>query len=221
MYKLFLITLFTTILYAANPTPYAVLGDIIYNNVDKIEGLKALESYKIYEDDIDQYVRNVDQTKEEGYKLQKSSTSVSKKEYLNKLRALSKQNDFYLRSINVHYNDAMKNGNYELFSQIINSELIDTQSHKKEIIDYYYSHQDKISKEGVIDAFLQEDARLKALKDAQKRNYKTKKQLEEEKIKRIRENDKLARQKLEESLQKDLNKKKEEIRKVQIRELSN
>lgn len=221
MYKFLFITILTTLLNAHNPIPYAALGDIIYDNVQKIEGLKDMESYAVYKDDIEKYIQDVEQTKAKGYELQKTSSGSLKREYLNKLRELSKKNDYYLRSINTQYHDAMKNNNYELFSKIINSDLIDTKKHKEEIIDYYYKNQDKIDKTGVIEAFLDESARLKALKEAQKKRHKIKKELEAEKIKRIRENDKAARKKLEEDLQKDLSNKKAEIGKVQIRELSN
>ncbi|MDQ7042565.1 MAG: hypothetical protein Q9M34_03440 [Sulfurimonas sp.] len=221
MYKLILITLLTTFLSANNPKPYAVLGDVIYDNLSKIESLKQLDTYKLYENDIDEYVKKVSDAKKQGFSLEKSSTSKERKEYLNKLRKLSKTNDYFLRSINSQYKESMKNSDYELFSEIINSKLIDTEANKKEIIDYYYKNKEFINSEGVIDEFLKEDARLKALKEAQKKYYKTKKQLEAEKIKRIRENDKTQQKKLEAELQNDLNKKKEEIRKTQKRELSN
>ncbi|MDQ7068936.1 MAG: hypothetical protein Q9M40_13755 [Sulfurimonas sp.] len=221
MYKLILITLLTTFLSANNPKPYAVLGDVIYDNLSKIESLKQLDTYKLYENDIDEYVKEVSDAKKQGFSLEKSSTSKERKEYLNKLRKLSKTNDYFLRSINSQYKESMKNSDYELFSEIINSKLIDTEANKKEIIDYYYKNKEFINSEGVIDNFLKEDARLKALKEAQKKYYKTKKQLEAEKIKRIRENDKTQQKKLEAELQNDLNKKKEEIRKTQKRELSN
>ena len=220
MQKLLFITLLTTFLYANNPLPYAALGDVIYDNVETIAHLKTIESYDVYKDDIEKYVSDVQATKEMGYELQKKTSNILKKEYLNKLRELSKKNDYYLRSIQTNYKESMKNNNYKLFSQIINNKLIDVQKHKKEIIDYYYAHQDNIDKEGVIEDLLNEDAKLRALKEAQKKHYKTKKQLEAERIQRIRENDRAERLKIEEDLEKDLNKKKEEIRKLQIKELS-
>ncbi|MDF1876582.1 hypothetical protein JHD47_01985 [Sulfurimonas sp. SAG-AH-194-L11] len=220
MYKLILITFLTTLLAAHNPKPYAALGDVIYDNVQNIESLKSIDTYKLYEDDIDKYVSEVYKTKQEGYKIEKSSTSVEKKEYLNKLRSLSKTNDYFLRSLKTLYNEAMNKENYKLFSQIINSGLIDIQNKKKEIIDYYYKHKEDIDPKGVIDTFLEEDKRLKAIKEAQKKHYKTKKQLEVEKIQRIRQNDKEEQKRLEEALQKDLNSKKAEIRKIQKKELS-
>lgn len=220
MYKLILITLVVTLLSAHNPTPYSALGDVIYDNVSKIETLKQIDSYKLYVDDINKYTSKVYEAKAQGYKLEKAATSKSKKEYLNRLRTLSETNDYFLRSINNQYKESMKKDNFELFWQIINSGLINTYKNKKEIIDYYYKHKENINSAGVIDNFLEEDARLKATKDVQKKYYKSKKQLEVEKIKRIRANDKAAQKRLEEDLQQDLNLKKEEIRKIQRKELA-
>ncbi|CAI6153370.1 MAG: hypothetical protein SPLUMA2_SPLUMAMAG2_00373 [uncultured Sulfurimonas sp.] len=219
MYKLILITLMTTFLSAHNPNPYAALGDVIYDNVSNIESLKQIDSYRLYADDIDKYVSEVDEAKIQGYELEKAATSKTKNEYLNRLRTLSKTNDYFLRSINKQYKESMKKDDYKLFLQIINSGLINTQKKKKEIINYYYKNKENIDSTGVIDTFLEEDAKLRLKKDRQKKHYKTKKQLEAEKIKRIRDNDKAAQKKLEEDLQKDLNTKKAEIRKIQREEL--
>ena len=220
MYKLILITLLATFVSAQNPKPYAALGDVIYDNITNIESLKQIDSYKLYTDEINKYISEVYEAKTQGYELEKTATSKTKKEYLNTLRSLSKTNDYFLRSINNQYKESMKKDNFELFWQIINSGLINTQKNKKEIIDYYYKHKENINSVGVIDNFLEEDARLKATKDLQKKYYKSKKQLESEKIKRIRANDKAAQKRLEEDLQKDLNLKKAEIRKIQRKELA-
>ncbi|MDF1882403.1 hypothetical protein JHD49_00440 [Sulfurimonas sp. SAG-AH-194-C21] len=220
MYKLILITLFTTLLSAHNPKPYAALGDVIYNNIKNIESLKEIDAYKLYIDDIDKYTSEVYKAKEEGYALEKKSSSSAKKGYLNKLRSLSKTNDYFLRSLKNQYKESMKKDNYKLFSQIINSGLLNTQKNKKEIIDYYYKNKENLTSQGIIDSLLEEDARLRAKKEGQKKRYKTKQQLEAEKIKRIRENDKAQQKKLEADLQKDLNTKKAKIREIQKIELA-
>ncbi len=221
MYKLLLMTVLTTILMAANPKPYAALGDVIYNNVDKIESLSYFDAYSLYATEIEAYVKEVKETRVEGIKIEMGGASISKKEYLNRLRKLSKTNDYFLRSIRSNYKTSMQNNDFALFSEIINCGLIDTQSKKDEIIDYYFLHQEDINATGVINDFLENDAKLRALKESQKKIRKTKKQIEEEKIKRIRERDKASREKLEKKLQEDLVKKKLEIREKQKKELSN
>ena len=221
MYRLLLITLLSTYLNAQNPLPYAALGDVIYDNVEKIDSLKKISSYELYKDDIDNYTTAVYEAKEEGYRVEKSGTNSQKREYLNTLRKLSKENDYFLRSIKAQYKESLNKNNYDLFSEIINSGLIDTKSKKEEIIDYYYKNKEDMNSSGVIDEFLEEDARLKAKKEIQKKRYKSKKQLEEEKIRRIRQSDLKAQKELEKNLQNDLNNKKADIRKYQKQELEN
>jgi len=221
MYKIFLITILATILSATNPKPYAVLGDVIYDNVETIAALKELDAYKVYRDDIDKYIAEVAATKALGYKIEQGKAKGSKKEYLEHLRKLSTTNDYFMRSINSIYKNAMQKKNFELFSSIINGHLIDTKKNKQEIIDYYFKHQEDINSSGVIDAFLAEDAALKARKEAQRKRYKTKKQREEEKIKRIRKNDKENQERIEKELEKDLESKKLKIREDQKKELLN
>ena len=225
MYKIILLTLLTTFLFAQDslqvfPKPYAALGDVIYKNVKNIEKLENINGFELFKKDIKKYVTEVEIAREEGYALEQKKVGVSKKIYLNRLRKLSKTNDFYLRTIKNGYLSSMKTNNYKQFSQIINSELIDVNSSKKVIIDYYYEHEEDINASGVIENFLNEDAKLKALKDAQRKKYKSKKTLQEEKIQRMRKNDKEAKIELENRLQNDLVQKKLEIRKNQKKELS-
>jgi hypothetical protein len=170
--------------------------------------------------DISEYVREVEHTKMDGFKLEKRDSHINKRAYLQSLRKLSKKNDFYVRSVKSNYNESMKKNEYKLFSQMINSGLIDTKKNKHEIIDYYYKHQDDINASGVIQNFLDEDAKLKALKEAQRKKRKTKKMLEEEKIKRLREIDRREQEELEKRLQLELEEKKLKVREEQKRELA-
>jgi len=225
MYKIILLTIITTILFSQDslhlyPKPYAALGNVIYDNVNKIEKLKNISGFEFYKGDIEKYVSEVKKAKDDGYQLENNQAAISKKEYLNRLRTLSKKNDFYLRTIKNGYFSSMKKNNYKQFSQIINSELIDVNSSKRVIINYYYKHEEDINSSGVIENFLNEDARLKALKDAQRKKYKSRKTLQEEKIQRIRKNDREAKIKLENRLQNDLVQKKLKIRENQRKELS-
>jgi len=225
MYKIILLTLLTTFVFSQDslvsfPKPYAALGDVIYENVANIEKLKDISGFELFKDDVQKYVLEVESAKKDGYALEQKKVGVTKRDYLNKLRKLSKTNDFYLRTIKNGYISSMKTDNFKQFSQIINSELIDVNSSKKVIINYYYEHEEDINASGVIEDFLNEDARLKALKDAQRKKYKSKKTLQEEKILRMRKNDREAKIKLENRLQNDLVQKKLEIRENQKKELS-
>ncbi len=212
--------LLATLLFAQNPIAFAALGDVIYNNVDKIEKLKNIDEYKIYDEKIDKYVADVKKAKEEGFALENGSTAVTKKAYLNKLRSLAKTNDFFVRSVASSYDAAKRDQNSRLFSQIINSGLLDTNERKKEIIDYYFAHAQDMNTTGLIQSYLDEDAKLRAKKEAQQKRYKSKKEREAERIKEIREKDKREKERLEKKLQEELQKKKEEIREYQKEELN-
>ncbi|QOP45009.1 hypothetical protein [Sulfurimonas paralvinellae] len=211
--------LFSTILFAQNPIAFAALGDVIYNNVDKIAKLKNIDEYKIYDKKIEKYVSDVKNAKKEGFALENGSTAVTRKAYLNKLRNLAKTNDFFVHSVESSYEAAKKNQNSRLYSQIINTGLLDTNERKKEIIDYYFAHQEDMNVTGLIQSYLDEDAKLRAKKEAQQKRIKSKKEREAERIREIRENDRRQQELLEKKLQKELEEKKLEIREYQKEEL--
>jgi len=220
MYKILIISILATLLSASNPKIYAALGDVIYDNADNIEKLQNLEVYSDRASEIKEYIEEVNSTKEIGFKIELDRVKPDKKEYLIKLRELSKLNDSFVRSAKANYKNSLKNNNSLVFSQMINSGFIDTVKNKEEIIDYYFLHSDDINASGVIQSYLDEDIRLKAKRDALAKKYKSKKMREAEKIKRIRENDKEAQEKLEKMLQDEVNKKKIEIREHQKKELT-
>ncbi len=212
--------LLSTLLFAQNPIAYAALGDVIYDNVDKIENLKNIDEYKIYDKKIDKYVADVKKAKEEGFALENGSGSVTKQAYLNKLRALAKTNDFFVRSVASSYDAAKKQEESRRFSQLINSGLLDVSERKKEIVDYYFAHAQDMNTTGLIQSYLDADAKLRAKKEAQQKRYKSKKEREAERIREIRENDRREKEKLEKKLDKELKKKKLEIREYQKEELN-
>ena len=214
-----LLAIFPFLLYGANPKPYAALGDVIYDNVENIEKLKEIPKYALFKEKIESYVSKVAALKEMGYALEKGSASANKKVYLNALRTLSKENDFFLRDAKQSFKDAIEKQDSVTFEKIINTGLIDTQKNKEKIIEYYFAHQEDINASGVIQGYLDEDAKLRAKREAQRKRYKTKKQLEEEKIRRIREADKRKKEALEKQLEQEVARKKEQIRAEQKSEL--
>jgi len=221
MRNFFIILLLSTFLYAQNPIAFAALGDVIYNNVEKIDKLKNINEYKIYSKKIDQYVSEVKKCKKDGYGLELGSTAKKRMAYLNRLRELVKTNDFFVRLVNSSYETARESNNSRLFSQIINSGLLQNiDEHKKEIIDYYLAHQEDMNTTGLIAKYLAEDEKLRAKREAQLRRYKSKKEREAERIRKIRENDKRQREAIEKKLQEELMKKKKRIREEQREELS-
>ena len=217
--QIILFLLFSTLIYAKNPIAFAALGDVIYNNVDKIKKLKDIDVYKGYQAEIDDYLQKVKKTKEEGFLITPESSGIVKRAYLNKLRTLSKNNDFFIATVEHFYDIAKKEQNSKLFSQLINSGLLNTNAHKHEIIEYYFAHAKEMNTTGIIQSYLDEDKKLRIRKERQRRLYRSKKERQAARIREIREEDRLQRERLEKRLQRELQKKKEEIREYKEREL--
>jgi hypothetical protein len=220
MKKIIFITLLTTLLFSSNPAVYSALGDIIYNNASGIEKLGKIEEYADYKEKIQQYIAEVDTTKRTGFLIEKGDKKIDKKSYLNNLRKFSKSNDFFIRSARNNFTKAMEEENSKLFSQLVNTGLIDTQKYKNDIVTYYLFHMNEINPQGAIQDILDNDEALKN-KKTKKRVYKSKKQREKEKIRRIRENDKKRQAAIERKLQENVNRKKSEIIDYQKKELAN
>jgi len=220
MYKILLFTLLLFVsLEARNPYPFAALGDVIYDNAPKIAKLKNIEGFSMYNEKITQYLRDVKRAKEEGFALETGKVK-DKKAYLNKLRALAKEYDAFRRAVEESFEEAIKNENVTQVSQLINSGLLDTERYKNEILDFYFEHIDVMPTEGVIQSYLDEDAKLRKKRAAQRKRYLSKKQRELERIKKIRQKDKRDQERLEKKLQEELMQKKKEIQDYQKRELS-
>ena len=184
-----------------------------------MELLKNIDGFSIYNEKIQKYLKDVKRAKEEGFALE-AGKKKDKKAYLNKLRALAKEYDLFRRSVEVSFQDALKDKNVKLVEQLINSGLLDTNRYKKEILDFYFNHVGKMSTKGLIESYLDEDAKLRKKREAQRKRYLSKKQRELERIKRIRKKDKLEQERLEKQLQEELIQKKKEIQAYQKKELS-
>ncbi|MCK9492703.1 MAG: hypothetical protein M0Q24_11535 [Sulfurimonas sp.] len=217
MIKTLLLLLLATLL-CANPKIYSALGDVIYDNVQMIEELKKISEFREYESKIDEYVKRVYTAKEMGFSIEIGTQEIDKKEYLKTLRELSKINDMFFRQAQGMYTNSIEQKNTLLWSNIINSGLIDIQKYKDEILEFYFAHSEDIEEEGVIQKFLDEDEKLKEKNTKKKNTLLIKKERQEDKIKRIREKDKLKQEAIQKTLEDELIKKKTEIRNKQVEE---
>ncbi|MFT5836252.1 MAG: DNA-binding transcriptional regulator YiaG [Sulfurimonas sp.] len=220
MIKLLLLSLLSTLLIAQNPKVYSALGDVIYNNVQNIEKLKNINFFSEFEEKIDSYVKDVYKAKDIGYAIQSGNEKVDKKQYLQTIRELSKINDFFYRLIIKSYKFSIIDQNNLFFSKIINSGMIDTKKNKDEILEYYFAHSYDMNSSGVIQKYLDEDEKLKQKQTVSKKQTLSKKQIQDAKIKRIREKDKAKQESIQKTLEDELIKKKRDIRKEQIDELT-
>jgi len=219
MKNIFFLTLFATLLFSNNPTVYSALGDVIYDNVKGIEKLSEIDEYQVYKEKINKYVAEVDRTKRAGFLIEKGDKKIDEKSYLNNLRKFSKSNDFFTRSAKNNFLESMETENSKLFSALVNSGLIDTTKYKNDIVTYYLFHMDEINPEGTIQEIIDNDEALKN-KKVKKRVYRSKNQMQQAKIKRIRENDKRRQAAIEKRLQERVNKEKTEIIDYQKKELN-
>ncbi len=236
MLKILFLSLFATLLVAQNPTIYSALGNVVYDNVEKIKKLKNIESYSKDKQMIDIYIENVNKSKDVGYSIESGDESVDKIRYLKEIRVLSKTNDFFHRKALSTFNLSMKNRDDEHLVQIIDTGLIDIQKYKKEIVKYYITQCGDIeelledsntsqeldscavmNKYSVIQEYIEED---KLLKQKRKKKVVTKKQIQEARIKSIRDKDKKKQALIQAELENELTKIKSEIRKEQIKGLS-
>jgi len=215
MKNIFFLLLLATFLNAQNPKIYSALGDVIYNNLD---GISKLKNYILYAKDIEkinEYIKKVKLIKKKGFLIENGNKKINKYDYLNSLRSLSKINDFYLRSVKNNFKKSIENKDSKLFEQMVNSGLVDTKRYKSKIITYYLFHIEDINATGVIQNILDQNKELKKKKQVQKKVYKSKHKLQEEKMKRIRAKDKLRQAKIEREINLRVNNEKKEIIKNQ------
>jgi len=221
MFKLLLLFLFSTLLFSANPIVYSALGDVLYNNVQSIKNLKSIPSYAPMYANIDAYVKKLAATKKMGFAIENGDEGADKKVYLQALRALSKKNDAFLRSANTSFKQALENEDTPLFAQLVNSGLIDVKKHKNEILQYYYAHEEDINITDVIENCLSQDKKHAMHSKKSQKYLAWKKRKEQEKIRRIREQDLYDQKKLEKKLDAEVRRKKLEIQKEKQKELFN
>ncbi|WP_373072506.1 hypothetical protein [Sulfurimonas sp.] len=213
-----LITILTLQVFALNPKVYSALGDKIYNKVDSIQELPKYKYFENEKQKIEDYAVLVSVIKNIGFNIDNGNLSVTKDEYLKKLRELAKTNDFYLMRVKRFFLNSIEKQNNNLFLEMIKTGLIDTTRYKPEIKKYYYEHKEHLDINGtVIEEFVAEDEKKKN----KKKVYKgpTKEEIEKANIKRIRAKDKEKQEAIVKSLEEELKKKKEKIREEQKKEL--
>ena len=200
------------------PNVYAALGDVIYGNIDKIVKLQYIDNFKSFSEKINNYSRSVEKSKAIGFDIESGNKSIDEIAYLETLRTLSKENDYFVRSVKSAYKLSIDKQDSKLFIETVNSGLLDTDKNREQIIEYYFAHSEDINASGVIQKFLDEDVKIKVKRKTY--NYELAKKLREEaKIKRIREEDKKQQVKLEKELTEEVKQKKIEIRENQKKEL--
>ncbi len=202
------------------PKVYSALGDVIYGNVDNIVRLKELNKFKSFSEKINNYSVSVEKSKAIGFNIESGNKNIDEATYLETLRTLSKENDYFVRSVISAYKLSIQKQDSKLFLETVNSGLLNTDKNREQIVEYYLSHSQDINASGVIQKYLDEDAQL----NKKKKSYdyaKAKRLRDEAKIRRIREDDKKKQAQLEKDLTQEVQQKKVEIRENQKKELFN
>jgi len=211
MIKILVLLLLATLLNA-NPKIYSALGDVIYNNVEMIRELKNISEFKEYESEIESYVESVYVAKKRGFSIESSSEDLEKKEYLNILRELSKKNDMFYRDVQNLYKQSIEKEDSKLWQKLINSGLIDTQRYKYEILEFYFAHSNELNEQGVVKEFLDRDKDLKTKNTKKNTSILLNEEAQENKIKSIREKDRLKQESTQKTLEEEQKKRKAEIK---------
>ncbi|SFV71028.1 hypothetical protein MNB_SM-5-612 [hydrothermal vent metagenome] len=220
MLKLFFLLISLTIsLFPSNPIAFASLGNQIYNSAENIKKLIAISSFYPYKKRINNYLVKVKKAKQLGFSLDENTPAKTRKEYLITLRKLSDENNYYHRLAQKTLESSIKKEDSLLFSNIINSGLIDRKANKKRILHYYFAHKKEINPAGLIQSYLDEDAKRKHKRKGLRVKRVIKKSKEEDKIARLRARDKARKRALEERLERELQEKKKEIIEQQKEEL--
>jgi len=110
MKKILLLLIFSILLFAKDATPlnnpkvYSSLGDVIYNNLPKIQALKQLQEFKNFTNKIDEYTLNVQKAKKFGFEIESGNKIKLKIDYLNEIRKLNKVNEYFKKIIKIRLN---------------------------------------------------------------------------------------------------------------------
>lgn len=218
MKKIVILALLSLTLFAKNPSVYSQLGDTIYNNSVAIEKLAEVEEFSHYKKEIQEYIKDLNAAKKDGFAIDSGDRSVDDALYLQKLRELYKKDRNFIRIAKISFEESMQNDNVTLFEQLINSGTVELDEHKESIVKFYAMHKDEISLSREPKLFIEgEMQKRKGAVEA--REAAAKRGSEAERIRWIREKDKEREKRKNKLLEEELHQQKREIREYQKEEL--
>ena len=135
IYILLLISALT--LFAQNPKSFAVLGDVIYDDVETFQTLKSLPSMLEYKEELSTYIISAKKIKKVGYKVDEKEGNVTKKSYLEMLRKLSKEHDAIDMSVKKCFKNAITDEDSETINTMVGLGVVDPTDFKGDLINYY------------------------------------------------------------------------------------
>ena len=213
--KILLLTiLLLSTLFAQNPTIYASLGDKIYDNTPGVDLLLQVETLETHHEKIFEYMFKASEAMKQGNMISEHNPeAISPKEYLNTLRKLSKENDYYVRVARVAYKKAIADSNIKDIKLLLDSNLLDSEKSLEELALFYEINSDKMDL-NVFKTYLNIDEngeKLKEVKITAPHNAS--------KVQRLREKEREKEIASEKAIDEEIDKEKEALHKKQKSEL--
>ena len=187
-----LLLLFTATHLISNPNSFANLGNPIYDNVQKIKQLKRFEAYRRFEKDIDSFVQLAKETKQLGYLADKEQNLTISRRYLKQLRRLAQKKDFYERSVESIFKKALRQKDYELVMDLLQTGLIDFKRYKRDLLEFCEENKGAFKPRGILKEWLKHQ-------NIDTRNSKTKEDIYE-----IRQKDEIRQMIIQKKLERGL-----------------
>lgn len=220
MIKLFIVLLLAVGVSAANPRTYAGVGDPVYDAMPQIETLLQIESMRKYRQGISDFLKACQAAKEAGLAIDGGyGVESDRKEYLHKLRLLTREYDFFVGAAHNMLQKTMDAGDYGDFSKLVKSGLVDTAAKRQEAMEFYTQHHgtDRIE---VIEGYLSDEQarREREMSEKEKRRaeYERYKKIRLEQINRRQKEAKAAQRK---EIEQETDRQKQEAYRMQQEEL--
>ncbi len=121
----------------ANPVIYAGLGDVIYDAMPKMAQLANVGAMAHHRENILQYLKKCEAARERGYALDKEGDDASRKAYIETLRALNGQHEFFIRTAHAALNQTIIDNDYQGFSALIKTGAIEIDRDPDQIVGFY------------------------------------------------------------------------------------
>lgn len=121
----------------ANPAIYAGLGDVIYDAMPKMAQLANVGAMAHHRDNILQYLKKCEAARTAGYAVDKGGDDTARKSYLETLRTLNGQYEFFIRTAHAALNQTIIDNDYQGFSALIKTGTIEIDRDPDQIVGFY------------------------------------------------------------------------------------
>lgn len=134
-------------LYGQNPTAFAGLGDVIYNDMDMFERLGKLDAMHDQKETIEAYIDAAKANKDLGFALDAKNEPATSERYLKELRRLSAEHDTVMTIARERFQEAISDEDSTTITGMIEIGAVDPKQYKSELIHYYeeFSEEQNLS----------------------------------------------------------------------------